>query len=294
MGCSRESSPGPGGARRIDGKAIAEAIHAEVEAEARRLREAGAEPHLVAVQAGADAASVVYVEKQRERFSKLGIRYTHVHLGAAPSLEEVEARLDGLNGDPAVTGIMVMLPLPPGIPVHRIEEQIAPAKDVEGVSPANLGLLVHGRHFVGPCTALAAMKAIEATGVPLSGLSAVVIGRSGIVGKPVGLLLLQAHATVTTCHTRTRDLAAVARTADLLVAAAGKPGLVTRDMVKPGAIVIDVGIHKVEGRTVGDVDFEDVAPVAGWITPVPGGVGPITVAMLARNTVACAQRSRGA
>src|SRR4029453_17786331 len=154
-------------------------------------------------------------------------------------------KIDQLNSDRAVTGIMVMLPLPPEIPAHRIEERISPAKDVEGVSPLNLGRLVYGRHAVGPCTALAAMAAIESTGVPIQGKDAVVIGRSNIVGKPVSLLLLPARVTGTTCHTATRDLAAVARRAEILVAAAGKPGLVTRDMVAPGAIVIDVGIHRV-------------------------------------------------
>ncbi len=276
----------------IDGKKIAEAIHREVEGGARDLRTRGLEPHLVAVQAGGDPASRVYVESQKARFEKLGIRYTHIALPAGIGLEDLEGRIDDLNLDRAVTGIMVTLPLPPHIPAHRIEERIHPAKDVEGVHPANIGLLLHGRHTVGPCTALAAIAAIESTGVPVAGKNAVVVGRSNIVGKPVGLLLIQARATVTTCHTATRNLAEVTRRAEILVVAAGKPGLVTRDMVSDGAMVIDVGIHRLEGpppRTIGDVDFEGVAPLASWITPVPGGVGPITVAMLARNTIACAR-----
>ncbi|HVR76518.1 MAG TPA: bifunctional 5,10-methylenetetrahydrofolate dehydrogenase/5,10-methenyltetrahydrofolate cyclohydrolase, partial [Planctomycetota bacterium] len=171
----------------------------------------------------------------------------------------------------------------------RIEEAIDPAKDVEGMSPASLGRLLLGRHTTGPCTALAVLAAIRSTGVPLVGKSAVVIGRSNIVGKPSGLLLLHERITVTTCHTATRDLAEVARRADIVVAAAGKPGLVTRDMIGNGAIVIDVGMHRVDGRTVGDVDFKGVRSIAGWITPVPGGIGPITVAMLARNTLHCAE-----
>ena len=284
---SSSESPAPG---IIDGKAIAERIHAEVASDARRLRAAGREPHLVAVQAGGDVASGVYVDRQRDRFAELGIRYTHVHLEGAVTAADVERRIDELNADPSVTGIMVTLPLPPDVPAHRIEERISPEKDVEGVSPINLGRLVHGRHTVGPCTALAAMAAIESTGVPIAGKNAVVIGRSNIVGKPVGLLLLHARATVTTCHTATRSLDEVTRRAEVLVAAAGKPGLITRDMVSPGTMVIDVGIHRVGGKTVGDVDFAGVAPLASWITPVPGGVGPITVAMLARNTIECAKR----
>jgi len=275
----------------IDGKRIAREIHAEVEVEVQKLLAAGRPPHLVAVEAARDPASEVYVEKQRKRFSKLGIRYTHLNLEAQVTAAEMEARLDELNRDPTVTGILVTLPLPPGIPANRIVDQIRPEKDVEGVTATHLGRLLGGRHRVGPCTALAVLAALESTGVLLKGKNAVVVGRSNIVGKPVGLLLLAERVTVTTCHTATRDLKDVTRRADILIAAAGKPHLVTKEMVREGTIVIDVGIHRVEGprRTVGDVDFDSVAPLASWITPVPGGIGPITVAMLAKNTVRCAQ-----
>lgn len=276
----------------IDGKKIADRIHGEVEAGARELREKGLEPHLVAVQAGGDPATGLYIEKQRERFGKLGIRYSHVHESGEIPLEELLRRIAELNAREDVTGIMLMQPLPRHLPPSSLEEAISPLKDVEGVHPANLGLLVQHRHTVAPCTALGAFAAIEATGVPIAGSRAVVVGRSNIVGKPVGLLLLQARATVTTCHTATRDLAEETRRAEILVVAAGKAGLIRGDMVAQGAIVIDVGIHRLAGppaRTVGDVDHESVAPRASWITPVPGGVGPITVAMLARNTIACAR-----
>lgn len=276
----------------IDGKRIAEEIHAEVEAEVQKLLAAGRPPHLVVVEASGDPASEVYVERQRKRFIKLGIRYTHLNLEARVTAEEMEAHLDELNGDPTVTGILVTQPLPPGIPAERIVERIRPEKDVEGVTATHLGRLLSGSYRVGPCTALAVLAALKSTGVPLKGKNAVVIGRSNIVGKPVGLMLLAERVTVTTCHTATVDLEDVTQRADILIAAAGRPHLVTKEMVREGAMVIDVGIHRVEGpprRTVGDVDFDSVAPLTSWITPVPGGIGPITVAMLARNTVRCAQ-----
>jgi methylenetetrahydrofolate dehydrogenase (NADP+)/methenyltetrahydrofolate cyclohydrolase len=275
----------------IDGRRIAGEIHTEVQAEVQKLVASGHPPHLVVVEAAGDPASEVYVERQRSRFSQLGIRYTHLNLDARVTTEEMEARLDELNEDPTVTGILVTLPLPPGIPAGRIVERIRPAKDVEGVTATHLGRLLGGNHRVGPCTALAVMTALESTGVPLKGKNAVVVGRSNIVGKPVGLLLLAERVTVTTCHTATRDLKDVTRRADILIAAAGQPQLVTSEMVREGTVVIDVGIHRLQDppRTIGDVDFDSVAPRASWITPVPGGIGPITVAMLARNTVRCAQ-----
>jgi methylenetetrahydrofolate dehydrogenase (NADP+)/methenyltetrahydrofolate cyclohydrolase len=279
----------------IDGRMVAERIHDEVRSGAGALRAKGLEPHLVAVQVGADPATAIYVRRQRDQFERLGIRYSLAELPAEADIATVEQRVDELNRDAGVTGILVLQPLPKHLPVERIEERISPGKDVEGLHPANLGLLALGRPRVAPCTALAAMAAIEATGIPVAGKRVVIIGRSNVVGKPLGLLLIQARATVTTCHTATIDLAGEAKRADILVAAAGRPGLVTRDMVTPGTIVIDVGIHRLPGpppRTIGDVAYEEVAPISGWITPVPGGVGPITVAMLARNTLACAQAAR--
>jgi methylenetetrahydrofolate dehydrogenase (NADP+) / methenyltetrahydrofolate cyclohydrolase len=273
----------------IDGRRIAQEIQAETASGVLALRARGREPHLVALQAGGDPASLVYSTKQAQRFGELGIRYSRVALDANVSLELVLREIERLNADAAVTGILVLQPLPEHLAAERIEEAIDPTKDVEGMSPASLGRLLLGRHTAGPCTALAVMAAIHSTEIPLVGKSAVIIGRSNIVGKPSGLLLLHERVTVTTCHTATRDLAEVTRRADIVVAAAGQPGLVTRDMIGKGAIVIDVGMHRVDGRTVGDVDFEGVRPIASWITPVPGGIGPITVAMLARNTLLCAE-----
>jgi len=281
-------------ARIIDGNAIAQTIHADVEGQVRALRARGHIPHLVALQVGDDAATNVYIARQKDRFLKLGIEYSHIDLDPSTSLASIESHLDALNENPAVTGIIATMPLPPSIPARRIQERISPAKDVEGVHPANLGRLIYDRHAVGPCTALAVMTAIDSTGLSVTGKHVVMVGHSDIVGKPVGLCLLQEMATITTCHAATRCLEEHTRLADVLVVAVGKPGLITGDMVRDGVVVIDVGINRIAGpvrRTVGDVDFESVAPKASWITPVPGGIGPITVAMLARNTLECAQKA---
>ena len=278
--------------RAIDGRAIADKIHGDVEREARELRVAGHVPHLVAVQVGSDPGTAAYTRRQKERFSRFGIQYSHHELEQSISLEALLDHLECLNNDPTVTGIIMTMPIPPGIPAHKIQEKIRPEKDVEGMNPQNLGRLIQSREGIGPCTALAVMTALEATGIPLKGKEAVIVGRSSIVGKPVGLFLLQERATVTTCHTATRDLEAHTRHADVLVAAAGQPLMITGDMVREGAVVIDVGINRIPGpppRTVGDVDFDSVAPKSSWITPVPGGIGPITVAILAQNTVRCAR-----
>lgn len=278
--------------RAIDGRSIADRIHGDVEREVQELRAAGHVPHLVAVQVGSDPGTEAYVRRQEDRFSRLGIQYSHQELEQSISSETLFNHLDRLNEDSTVTGIIMTMPIPPGIPVHKIQEKIRPEKDVEGVNPQNLGRLIQSQAGIGPCTALAVMTALEATGVPMKGKDAVIVGRSAIVGKPVGLLLLQERATVTTCHTATRELSAHTRRADILIVAAGKPNIVTGDMVREGVIVIDVGINRLPGpppRTVGDVDFESVAPKSSWITPVPGGIGPITVAILARNTVRCAR-----
>ena len=277
----------------IDGKSIAASIHQQVETEVRALREVGRIPHLVALQVGEDPATDVYVRKQREGFLKLGIQYTHVQLDASTSKAALIDQVDGLNANPTVTGIIATMPLPEGIPARELQERIDPAKDVEGVHPENLGRLIYDRHGVGPCTALAVMTAIDSTGVSVEGKHVVMVGHSDIVGKPVGLCLLHEMATMTTCHAATVCLEEHTRQADILVVAVGKPGLLRGDMVREGTIVIDVGINRVEGpppRTVGDVDFDSVAPKASAITPVPGGIGPITVAMLARNTLRCAKR----
>jgi methylenetetrahydrofolate dehydrogenase (NADP+)/methenyltetrahydrofolate cyclohydrolase len=277
----------------IDGRRISEEIERGVEAEVRKLQADGHIPHLVALQVGQNHATDVYVQKQKERFSRLGIQYTHVDLDQTTSLEALLSHVDALNKNPTVTGIIATMPLPPSIAAHKVQERILPEKDVEGVNPSNLGRLIYNRRAVGPCTALAVLTAIQSTGVPIEGKHVVMVGHSDIVGKPVGLCLLQEMATITTCHIATRNLKEHTLGADILVVAVGKAGIITRDMVKSGVVVIDVGINRLEGtpsRVVGDVDFEGVAPLASWITPVPGGIGPITVAMLARNTLACAKK----
>jgi methylenetetrahydrofolate dehydrogenase (NADP+)/methenyltetrahydrofolate cyclohydrolase len=278
--------------RLIDGRAIAESIHREVEAEARALRERGSVPHLVAVQVGENPATNVYIQKQKDRFSRLGIQYTHRELDRSTSQEALISHLEALNENPTVTGIIVTLPLPEGISAPRVQEAIHAEKDVEGVNPSNMGRLIYNRRGVGPCTALAVMTAIDSTGVEIEGKHVVMVGHSDIVGKPVGLCLLQEMATITTCHAATRVLGEHTSRADILVVAVGKAGIITGDMVRAGVIVIDVGINHIPGpppRTAGDVDFATVAPRSSWITPVPGGIGPITVAMLARNTMRCAR-----
>jgi methylenetetrahydrofolate dehydrogenase (NADP+)/methenyltetrahydrofolate cyclohydrolase len=206
--------------------------------------------------------------------------------------EELLAEVERLNGDDSIDGILVQLPLPKQIDSRKVIDAISPAKDVDGFHPVSVGMLHLGRPTLVPCTPAGVIRLIESTGEPIEGKHAVVIGRSDIVGKPMGALLLQRNATVTICHSRTRDLAAVARQADILVAAIGRPRFVTADMIRPGAIVIDVGINRVDGKLAGDVDFAAAKEVAGWISPVPGGVGPMTIAMLMKNTVTAAAMRR--
>ncbi len=281
----------------LDGLSIARAIETEAAAGARQLRAAGLPPHLVTIQVGPGPATEVYIQNQKRRFAEMGIQFTHLDLDAGVDEETVANHVQDLNDNPKVTGIMVALPLPAAINPNRIQERILPAKDVEGVSPFNLGNLILNRGTIGPCTAIAVLEAIRSTRVPTEGAHAIVVGHSHIVGMPVTLCLLRDLATTTTCHIATRDLAAETRRADILVVAVGKPGLITAEMVKPGAVVIDVGINRVKDATrgggstrlVGDVVFPEVSKVAGWITPVPGGIGPVTVAVLARNVVHCAR-----
>jgi methylenetetrahydrofolate dehydrogenase (NADP+)/methenyltetrahydrofolate cyclohydrolase len=288
------STPGPERRSRIiDGRRIAAEIEADVAAGVEALRRQGHAPHLVALQVGDNPATDLYCERQKHRLARLGIQFTHTRLDRSVSEVALERHVESLNENPSVTGIIATMPLPDGIVPHRIQERIAPEKDVEGVNPCNLGRLIYDRQAVGPCTALAVLTAIESTGVEIEGKHLVMVGHSDIVGKPVGLYLLQKLATITTCHIATRDLADFTRRADILVVAVGKPGIIVRNMVRDGVIVIDVGINRIEGdppRIVGDVDTEGVAAAASWITPVPGGIGPITVAMLARNTLVCARK----
>jgi methylenetetrahydrofolate dehydrogenase (NADP+)/methenyltetrahydrofolate cyclohydrolase len=281
-------------AKLIDGKAVAGALRASLAPRVAALAARGVRPGLAAVLAGDDPASRIYVRNKMRACAETGL-HSEVHefpadVSAAALLERV-ARL---NADRRVHGIIVQLPLPPRLEAARVLAAVSPAKDVDGFHAANLGALVQGRPGFVPGTPAGVMRLIEHAGVALAGRRAVVVGRSAIVGKPMALLLLQRDATVTICHSKSADLAALTREADVLVAAAGRAKLVTAPMVKPGACVIDVGINRLaDGKIAGDVDFDAVKEVAGWITPVPGGVGPMTVAMLIANTVQAAEQSLG-
>ena len=253
----------------------------------------------MAVRVGNDPASEIYVRNKAKKAQELGLRGTELIFDASMSEAALLAEVARLNADDDVDGILVQLPLPKQIDPRKVIDAIDPEKDVDGFHPINVGRLHLGRPTLAPCTPAGVIRLLDAAGIAIDGARAVVIGRSDIVGKPVAALLLQRHATVTICHSRTRDLAGVTREADILIAAIGKPLFVTAEMVKPGAAVIDVGVNRVPSAstksgyaTVGDVDFARVRDVAGWITPVPGGVGPMTIAMLMKNTVAAAERRR--
>ena len=275
----------------IDGKALAATIRAEISRKAARLAERGVRPGLAVVLAGDDPASRVYVRNKVRACEETGVRSWLFEYPASATEHEILGRVAALNADPAVHGILVQLPLPKQIDATRVLDTVSPAKDVDGFHAENLGALVAGRPGLVPCTPAGVMRLIEHAGVPLAGRQAVVIGRSNIVGKPLALLLLQQDATVTVCHSKTAKLAAVTREADVLVAAVGRPRLVTAEMVKPGACVIDVGVNRLsDGSLAGDVDFTAVSKLAGAITPVPGGVGPMTIAMLLQNCLSAAAR----
>ncbi|HJQ36384.1 MAG TPA: bifunctional methylenetetrahydrofolate dehydrogenase/methenyltetrahydrofolate cyclohydrolase FolD [Thermoanaerobaculia bacterium] len=274
----------------IDGKTVALAVEQEVAAAISRL---GFAPGLVAVRVGNDPASEIYVRNKAKKARELGLAGTELVHPESMSEAELLAEVARLNADDSIDGILVQLPLPKQIDSKKVIDAIDPAKDVDGFHPINVGLLHMGRESLVPCTPAGVIRLIESTGQSIEGKHAVVIGRSDIVGKPVAALLLQRNATVTICHSRTRELPAVAREADILVAAIGKARFVTAEMIKPGAIVIDVGINRINGKLAGDVDFTAAKEVAGWITPVPGGVGPMTIAMLMQNTVKAAERRRG-
>jgi methylenetetrahydrofolate dehydrogenase (NADP+)/methenyltetrahydrofolate cyclohydrolase len=281
-------------AKIIDGVAFANQIKAEVASRASAMRSAGRPAHLVALLVGGSAGAELYAQRQGEACRALGIEYTLKPFPSSIAQRELKQEIRKLNRDPAVTGIMMHLPLPDHLDTARLQYEIDVVKDVEGVNPANIGYVVYKHTLIAPCTALAAVELVKSTGVVLRGAEAVVVGASVIVGKPVSLLLAEQEATVTLCHIATRDLALHTRRADVLVVAAGKPGLITADLVKEGAVIVDVGINRVtlpDGtkKTIGDVDFEGVKEKAGWITPVPGGVGPVTVAMLMRNTIRSAE-----
>jgi methylenetetrahydrofolate dehydrogenase (NADP+)/methenyltetrahydrofolate cyclohydrolase len=274
---------------RLDGKALAARMQArladDVAAFSARARTS---PCLAVILVGDDPASAVYVRNKARAAGKAGIRSETFHLPASTSQADLLALIASLNARDDVHGILPQMPVPPQIDSAAVFAALDPAKDVDGLSPQNAGLLALGQPKLVPCTPQGVIALIEESGQPVQGAEAVVVGRSNLVGKPTAQLLLSRNATVTLCHSRTKDLAEHTRRADILVTAIGRAGLVTGGMVKPGAVVIDVGTNKVGDRLVGDVDYEAVERVAGWITPVPGGVGPMTITMLLRNTLAAA------
>ena len=278
-------------ARIIDGKAVAARVRAEV---AREVDALGVRPGLATILVGDDEASAVYVRMKREDSAEVGIESFHHEPGGDVAPATLGELIRSLNADERVHGILLQLPLPGHLDQDEFISLIDPAKDVDGLTSANAGLLMHGREeAMVPCTPAGVMELLGEAGVDLSGAGAVVLGRSILVGKPLAQLLLAANATVTHCHSRTRDLPAVCREADVLIAAVGSPGLVTAEMVRDGAVVIDVGTNRTDDGLVGDVDFERVFEKAGAITPVPGGVGPMTRAMLLANTLKAARASAG-
>jgi len=279
-------------ARIIDGAALARSIREDVAERAAALTARGVQPGLAVVLVGDDPASSVYVRNKVVACQQAGLHSIKEQYPATMSEAELLARIATLNQDPAIHGILVQLPLPAHMNAHKVIEAIAADKDVDGFHVSNAGLLMTGQPLFRPCTPYGVMRMLAAENVPLRGAEAVIVGASNIVGKPMAMLLLQAGATITICNSKTRDLGAQTRRADVLVVATGKPGMITGDMIKPGAAVIDVGINRgADGKLCGDVDFASASRVAGAITPVPGGVGPMTIAMLLVNTIEAAQRA---
>ncbi len=278
-------------AKLIDGNALARQLRADVARRTAALKARGITPGLAVILVGEDPASQVYVGKKIQACEEAGLRSVFEKYGADLSEADLLARVRALNADPAIHGILVQLPLPAHIDAHTVIETIAPAKDVDGFHVASAGALMTGMPGFWSCTPYGCIKLIESTGIDLRGKHAVVMGRSNNVGKPMALMLLQKNATVTICHSATRDLKAHTLQADVIVAAVGRRNTLTADMVKPGAVVLDVGMNRNDqGKLCGDVDFAAVREVAGWITPVPGGVGPMTVTMLLVNTLEAAER----
>jgi methylenetetrahydrofolate dehydrogenase (NADP+)/methenyltetrahydrofolate cyclohydrolase len=283
--------------RYLKGGPVAARIIAEVRAAADSATAEGFRPKLVSITVGDVEAVDVYVRNQRAKAELAGIDFEERRFPAELTAGELEAAIHGMNADPRVTGIIIQRPVPPHIPIKAIQAAIHPLKDVEGMHPASIGNIVYNELDLAPCTAAASVELLKATGLDLKGLEVVVVGHSEIVGKPIAFLLMSEGATVTVCHHMTRSVAAHARRADALFVAVGKPRLIKADMVKPGAAVIDIGINAetlADGTTriVGDVDTDSVKEVASWITPVPGGVGPVTVAILLRNTMVALNRQR--
>lgn len=275
----------------IDGSKISQEILDEVASEVITLKNSGISPGLAVIIVGQDGPSQVYVRNKRAACKRVGIESFEHALPAASDERELLSLIDKLNADASVHGILVQLPLPSHINGGKVLEHISPSKDIDGFHPVNVGNLILGRQGLRPCTPSGIMKLIDSTGMNPKGARAVIVGRSNIVGKPTAIMLLERHSTVTICHSRTRDLGAEVKSADIVVAAIGKPKFIRGDWIKPGAVVIDVGINRLpDGKLVGDVDFEQARKNASAITPVPGGVGPMTIAMLLKNTVEAAKR----
>jgi methylenetetrahydrofolate dehydrogenase (NADP+)/methenyltetrahydrofolate cyclohydrolase len=281
--------------RDIDGKAVAVTMLAEVAAGVQDLVAANWQPRLISIRIGDDSAVNLYIRNQQRSAQKVGIEFEQKRFPADASAGEVHAVILNLNADPQVTGIILQRPIPDGLPIQELQSAIHPLKDVEGMHPASIGNIVYRNLELGPCTAMAAVELLRQTGISLEGLEVTVIGHSEIVGKPIAFLLMAEGATVTVCHHLTREVAVHTRRADAVFVAVGKPGLVKGEMLKPGAVVVDIGINQIKDASgniqiVGDCDYDACRRVAGWITPVPGGVGPVTVAVLMRNTLIAARR----
>ena len=279
----------------IDGKAISAEIRSELVVKTEKLKkDLGIVPGLAVIMVGDDPASVVYVRNKEKACAELGFRSELYKLSADVSEVEIAELIDRLNADSNVHGILIQLPLPRGINAKELINRILPEKDVDAFNPYNVGKISTGDYGFLPCTPAGIIELLSRSGIEIAGKRCVIIGRSNIVGKPMAMLMLNADATVTVCHSKTRDLASICREADILISAVGKAGFVTADMVKEGAVVIDVGMNRnAEGKLCGDVDFAAVAPKTSYITPVPGGVGPMTITMLMRNTLYAAERKGG-
>ena len=279
----------------IDGRQVAKAILAQTTSRAARLAKLGLPPKIASVSIGENSGVEIYVRNQQKAAASTGIDFEHIKLSASIAEAGLLEEINNLNTTASVTGIIIQRPVADNISIKKVQATIDPRKDIEGMNPASIGNIVYNDIDLGPCTAIAAVDLLKSTPLEMKGLEVVMIGHSEIVGKPVAFLLMAEGATVTVCHHMTHNLVAHTRRADAVVVAVGKVGLLTGDMIKPGAAIIDVGINRIkkeDGKTaiVGDVDFESCAPMAGWITPVPGGVGPVTVAALMRNAVVAADR----
>ncbi|WP_342643557.1 bifunctional 5,10-methylenetetrahydrofolate dehydrogenase/5,10-methenyltetrahydrofolate cyclohydrolase [Rhodoligotrophos ferricapiens] len=283
----------------LDGRQIAAAMHETIHEDAAALKESGWPVRLVSIAVGDSKPAELYIRNQARIAEKVGIAFEDRFYPDTTGADELLGIIHGLNVDPRVSGVIIQRPLPKHIPVRAVQRAVHPFKDVEGLHPASIGDIVYNDLVMGPCTAVAAVEILKTTPLKLEGLEVVVIGHSEIVGKPIAFLLMGAGATVTVCHAMTRNLAIHSRQADAVFVAVGKPGLVTAEMLKPGAALIDIGINQVSlpdgsAKVVGDADFDSCVAVAGWITPVPGGVGPVTVATLMRNAVRAASLQRAA